>query len=218
MFGAAPETHGSIVAVVDAYREHGLFKRWPIEYLPTHGDRGAARNAGLALDALRRFALLRMQHGRMPVHLHISARGGAVRDAALVAAAAAARCPHVLLLHGTGIERSHGMALMRQLLESAACVLVASESQRAWVRSVARGAHALCLPSPVAAECTTPQSRPNLVLFLDRMEPRKGIYDLLEAFAAVRAAIPDVRLVCAGDGERIAVARYAERLGFADSV
>jgi glycosyltransferase involved in cell wall biosynthesis len=218
MFGAAPETHGSIVAVVDAYRAHGLFKRWPIEYLPTHGDGGAARNAVLVLDALRRFALLRMQHGRMPVHLHISARGGAVRDAALVAAAAAARCPLVLHLHGTGFERSHGLALMRLLLESAACVLIASESQRAWVRSVARSAHALCMPSPVAAECTTPQSRPNLVLFLDRMEPRKGIYDLLEAFAAVRAAIPDVRLVCAGDGERIAVARYAERLGIADVV
>ena len=36
--------------------------------------------------------------------------------------------------------------------------------------------------------------------------------------AALRAAVPDVRLVCAGDGNRIAVARYAERLGIADAV
>ena len=36
--------------------------------------------------------------------------------------------------------------------------------------------------------------------------------------AALRAAVPDVRLVCAGDGDRIAVARYAERLGIADAV
>jgi glycosyltransferase involved in cell wall biosynthesis len=30
--------------------------------------------------------------------------------------------------------------------------------------------------------------------------------------------VPDVRLVCAGRGERVAVARYAERLGVADAV
>jgi glycosyltransferase involved in cell wall biosynthesis len=57
-----------------------------------------------------------------------------------------------------------------------------------------------------------------LILFLGRLEAAKGIFDLLEAMAALRAALPDVRLVCAGDGQRIAVARYAERLGIADAV
>ena len=221
MFGAARETRGSVAAVVEAYRAHGLFKRWPIEYLPTHGDAGAARNAALAFGALRDFALLRARHGRMPVHLHLNAGGGATRDAALVAAALAARCPIVLQLHGAGFERSHGATLMRWLLESADCVLISSESQRAWVRSMARHAHAVCIPNPVPADAPPIPSgaaRPDLVLFLGRMEPGKGIYDLLEAVAALRAAVPDVRLVCAGDGDRVAVARYAERLGIADAV
>jgi glycosyltransferase involved in cell wall biosynthesis len=220
MFGAAPETRGSISAVVEAYRAHGLFKRWAIEYLPTHGDRGAARNAALALGALRDFALLRARHGRMPVHLHLNARGSTVRDTALVAAALAARCPIVLQLHGTGFEHSHGAALMRWLLESAACVLTPCESLRSWVSRVARGAHAVCVPNAVSSEVPPPiqSGGPNLVLFLGRMEPGKGIYDLLEAVAALRAAVPDVRLVCAGDGDRITVARYAERLGIAEAV
>ena len=218
MFGAASETRGSIASVVEAYRAHGLFKRWLIEYLPTHGDAGAARNAALALRALRDFALLLARHGRMPVHLHLSARGNAARDATFVAAAAAARCPLLLQLHGAGFERSHGAALMRRMLDSAACVLVPSQSMRSWVRSVARNAHTICLPSPVPCEVLPQQSRPSLVLFLGRMEPGKGVYDLLEAVAALRAAVPDVRLVCAGDGDRIAVARYAERLGIADAV
>ncbi|MCD6042418.1 MAG: hypothetical protein K0R40_2021, partial [Burkholderiales bacterium] len=29
MLGAAPETRSGIAAVIDAYRAHGLFKRWP---------------------------------------------------------------------------------------------------------------------------------------------------------------------------------------------
>ena len=56
------------------------------------------------------------------------------------------------------------------------------------------------------------------MLFLGRLSAAKGIFDLLEAIAALRAAVPDVRLVCAGDGDRAAVARHAERLGIADAV
>jgi glycosyltransferase involved in cell wall biosynthesis len=226
MLGAAPETQGSIAAVVECYRAHGLFKRWSIDYLPTHGDARAPRNVALALDALRRFAWLLAQHGRMPVHLHISARGSPAADAALATAALAARCPLLVQLHGAGFERSHGSALMRHLLGRAACVLIPCESLHAWVRRVARGAHAVCLPTPVTCAVTCAAdldvaarpSRQNLVLFLGRLEPAKGIFDLLEALAAVRAAVPDVRLVCAGRGDRLGVAQHAECLGIADAV
>ena len=230
MLGAAPETPGSIAAVVECYRAHGLFKRWSIDYLPTHGDAGAPRNLTMALDALRRLAWLLAQHGRMAVHLHMCGRGSPAADATLAAAALAARCPLLLQLHGAGFERSHGSALMRHLLGRAACVLTPCESLRAWVRRVARGAHVVCLPNPVTCaeapafagvtsqgEAARP-SRQNLVLFLGRLEPAKGIFDLLEALAAVRAAVPDVRLVCAGNGDRLGVAQHAESLGIADAV
>ncbi|HZO00250.1 MAG TPA: glycosyltransferase family 4 protein [Burkholderiales bacterium] len=219
MLGAEHETRGSIAAVVDAYRTHGLFQRWPIDYLPIHGARGAGHNAALALGAARRFALLLARHRRAIVHMHVSARGNPLRDAAFMAAALAARCPLIVQLHGAGLERSHGNAFLGRLLASAACVLIPCESLRPWVRSVVRGAHTECLPAPVAsAPPSSHETRPNLILFLGRLEAAKGIFDLLEAVAAVRATIPDVRLVCAGDGERIAVARYAERLGIADAV
>ena len=218
MLGAAPETLGSIAAVVECYRAHGLFKRWSIDYLPTHGDAGAPRSLALSLGALRRFAWLLAQHGRMPVHLHMCARGSPAADATLAAAALAARCPLLLQLHGTGFERSHGSALMRYLLERAACVLIPCESLHAWVRRIARGAHAVCLPTPVTCDVAPQPSRQNLVLFLGRLEPAKGIFDLLEAVAAVRATVPDVRLVCAGHGDRLGVAQRAECLGIADAV
>jgi glycosyltransferase involved in cell wall biosynthesis len=137
-----------------------------------------------------------------------------------MAAALAARCPLVVQLHGGGFEHALGGRAQALLLERAACVIVACESVRAWVRSVARNAHVLCLPPPVAMpEAPPPMAgRPNLVLFLGRLDPDKGILDLLQAVAEVRAAVPDVRMVCAGDGDRIGVARYAERLGIAEAV
>jgi glycosyltransferase involved in cell wall biosynthesis len=222
MLGAENETRGSIAAVVDAYRAHGLFRLWPIDYLPTHGDGSAARNAALLLSAMRRFTLLLARNRHALVHLHLCARGNASRDALFMAAALAARSPLVVQMHGAGLERSHGGALMRSLLARASCVIIPCESMRAWVRSVARDARTVCLPNPVldlgAPDAAPLARRPNLVLFLGRLEASKGIFDLLEAVAALRTALPDVRLVCAGDGERIAVARYAERLGIADAV
>jgi glycosyltransferase involved in cell wall biosynthesis len=215
MLGAAPETRGSIAAVVSTYRTHGLFKRWPIRYLPTSNRLALKAARGLAGELVR---------GAVAVHAHISVRGF-WRDAVLVGAALAARCPVLVHLHGTGFERFYdecdglARALVRGLLDRAAGVLVPSESLRGWARGTARNAHVVCLPNPVALEpLAKDPCRPNLVLFLGHMAPDKGVFDLLEAVSAVRGAVPDLRLVCAGDGDRIAVARYAERLGMADAV
>jgi glycosyltransferase involved in cell wall biosynthesis len=223
MLGAAAETRGSIASVVDTYRAHGLFNRWPIVYLPTHGASGVAADARFALDTARGLASA-LTRGRIAVHAHVSVRGF-WRDAAFIAAALTARSPVLVQLHGTGFERFYDecgglqRAALRALLERAACVATPSESLRGWARGIARGAHVVHLPNPVALDpLAHDASRGNLVLFLGHMAPDKGIFDLLDAFAAVRSAVPDLRLVCAGDGERIAVAHYAERLGMAEAV
>lgn len=215
MLGAAAETRGSIAAVVGTYRAHDLFKRWPIRYLPTEGASALKSARALAGELLR---------GPVAVHAHIASRGF-WRDAALVALALAARSRVLLHLHGSGFERMYDDAgplareLTRGLIERAACVIAPCESLRAWVRAIARDAHALTLPNPVAIEPPAQHAtRPNLVLFLGHMAADNGVFDLLEAVSAARAAVPDVRLVCAGDGDRISVARYAERLGISDAV
>ena len=225
MLGAAPEARGSIASVVEAYRAHGLFKRWPIDYVATHGSGGLVQEAKLLFKGLRSFAGLLAEHRRVLVHAHCAARRGLWRESFFVALAVAARCPVIVHLHGGGFERlydassSLGRAAIRLLLERAACVIAPSESQRAWVRSVARGAHAACVPNPVPVQASASQAgRSNMVLFLGRLEAGKGVFDLLDAAADLRRAVPDLRLVFAGEGDHPALARYAERLGIADAV
>jgi glycosyltransferase involved in cell wall biosynthesis len=225
MLGALSETRGSIAAVVDTYRANGLFKRWPIDYLATHGDVGLIENLKLALGALRRFAVLLARHHRLVLHAHCASGAGFWRDAIFVGLALATRCPVILQLHGSGFERFYdrasapARAVLNLLLERAACVVVASEALRSWTRSVAREAHVMCLPNPVPAANVQRQAGSHqLVLFLGRLEASKGIFDLLDAVAGLRTTVPDVRLVCAGEGDRAAVARYAEQLGIADAV
>jgi glycosyltransferase involved in cell wall biosynthesis len=213
MLGAAPETRGAIAAVVDAYRMHGLLKRWPVTYLATHGDGAPTRTVALAAKAARDFAALLARERRMVVHVHVSAGPGFWREAAFMGAAHAAGCPILLHLHGAGFD-----ARIRWFVERAALVAVPCEAMRTWVKSVARSADVVVVPPPVAITVAELAAKPNLVLFLGRLEPAKGIYDLLDALAGVRATLPDVRLACAGDGDRIGVARYAEKLGIAEAV
>ena len=212
MLGAAPETRGSVAAVVDAYRANGLFTRWPVQYIATSCDGTLAQKTMLAAKAVRDFGVLLGEKRHVVVHVHASAGAGFWREAAFMGAAFAAGCPVILHLHGNGFDRS-----IRWFLERAAVVCVPCEASRVWVRSVARRADVVIAPPPVAI--TVPEvARPNLVLFLGHLEAQKGVYDLLDAVAKVRAAVPDLRLVCAGDGDRIGVAHYAERLGIADAV
>src|SRR5258706_8193257 len=139
MLGAAPETRGSIAAVVAAYRAQGLFKRWPLDYLATHGDVGTAGNVLLALKALRRFAELLWRHRRVALHVHSGFDAGFWRDAVFMAIALAARCPVILHLHGGGYERfyerssSPGRALFCFFLQRAACVVAPCEALRSWI-------------------------------------------------------------------------------------
>src|SRR5262245_17791217 len=225
MLGAAPETRGSIAAVVEACRAHGLFRRWPIDYIATHGDGTLAQRIRLTWNAMRGFGETLARERRVAVHLHTAANGNFWRDLPYMLATIAAGRPLFLQLHGAGFERfydrcdSPARATIRFVLDRAAAVIVATDSRRSWVRSVCRNAHAVTLPNPVEAVQTAgaPQQR-NMILFLGKLKQSKGIFDLLQAVAVVRAGLPDVRLVCAGDGERIAVARYAEQLGIADAV
>ena len=57
------------------------------------------------------------------------------------------------------------------------------------------------------------------VLFVGRLEPRKGVLVLIDAFARVKLEAPRAKLVICGDGEqREAAHALAARLGVADSV
>src|SRR5437899_517193 len=101
MLGSAPETRGSIAAVVDAYRSHGLFRRWPIDYIATHGDGLPRERVKLLVKAARQFGEQLLKGARPAVHVHTAARGNFWRDLPFMAAALAARSPLLLQIHGS---------------------------------------------------------------------------------------------------------------------
>src|SRR5205807_7752523 len=226
MLGTALETHGGIAAVLSTYRAQGLFERWPIAYVPTHCDGGALRKLLAAAKALGTFVLLLARCRRVIVHVHSASRASFWRKSLFVAIGLLAKCPVIFHLHGGGFARFYetecgaaGRRIIRFILDRAACVIVLSERWRTWISSVTENQRVVCIPNPAPPldEGCAPRCG-NVVLFIGRLERGKGVFDLLDAIAALRSQIADIRLVCAGEGDLESVARYARGLGIADAV
>jgi glycosyltransferase involved in cell wall biosynthesis len=160
------------------------------------------------------------------MHVHCASRASFWRKALFMAIGRLAKCPVVFHLHGAEFARFYeaecgklGRRTIRYFLDRAACVIVLSERWRAWMTRVTENPRVVCIANPAPAVNERSASpRDAMLLFLGRLERRKGIFDLLDAVCALRAQIPGIRLVCAGDGDLESVVQYAERLGIARAV
>lgn len=117
----------------------------------------------------------------------------------------------------------------RRILANAAAAHFTSEQERCEAELVAPGTRGVVIPNPVATLGVDQNPRtealllkyPELagkrvVLFLSRVDPKKGLDLLLDGFAKIRAVCPDTALVVAGNGDESFVARLreqAQRLG-----
>ena len=226
MVGTALETHGGIAAVLSSWRSAGLFRRWPVEYIETHCRGSRLDKLACAIGALLAFLSLAARRRHAVLHVHCASRASFWRKSVFMALALAIRWPIVLHLHGGRLERFYGeecgplrKAVVRFFLARAACVAVLSERWAAWVRSIAPTARTACIVNPVAWPSSVPVVRDNArVAFVAHCVESKGIFDLFEAIAALRADIPGVRLVCAGEGELANVRDRARALGIGSRV
>ena len=150
-------------------------------------------------------------------------------------AASSHRVPYVIRPLGTlsrwGIENRRPWlkrASMRWIdgpaIRRAAAVHYTSEQEREEALAVAPPHHAVVIPNPVDfqfdREAATPEwltlHYPQLagkrtILFLSRIDPKKGIDLLLAAFALVHAAASDTALVVVGEGETAYVQSLKDR-------
>ena len=235
MLGTSFETRGGIASVVRAWRAAGLFERWPVRYVATHGDGPAIVKAMAFLRALAAFLALIVRERHALLYVHSASRASFWRKAVFMAIALAARWPIVFHLHGGGFARFYEKEcspvtrrLVRFFLDRAAAIVVVSERWQSWMALATRNPNVACIPNAVALPAPSRATREHgrgtsrrehgLVAFVGRCEAAKGVFDLLDAVADLAAALPDVRVICAGDGNLDQVRRRAGELRLAGRV
>jgi len=163
------------------------------------------------------------------VHLHVAKRGSLVRKGVLTWAASAMGVPVVLHCHGGMFERDFRrmppvlQKLVAGTFRRATAVIVLSESWLAVYGDLV-GVHSEKLT--VAMNCVEiPAALPERgdvplrVVFLGRLGPQKGAWDLVRAVAALPDPVRScLRVQLAGDGDVVGTRALAAKLGVTDVV
>jgi glycosyltransferase involved in cell wall biosynthesis len=218
---------GGMRAVAEGYQRDGVFRRYRVELLSTHDEGRAWRRMRMAVIALLRLTGL-LWRGRVAMlHSHMAMRGSFWRKSALNAWARLHGVPVLAHLHGSELKQFHAAqprwrrALIRHELESCARVLVLSQGWAEFVSRIAPAARVVEVPNyvrmPVPASATRTDGMVN-VLFLGLVGERKGVFDLLPAFAAALAHGLSLRLTLGGNGDLERAREMVGALGLHDAV
>lgn len=221
-----PSARGGMRSVVEGYAEDGFLAAQDVRLVSSYVEAGFVRRQFVALRALVRVAALLATRSVELVHIHAAMKGSFWRKAVFAGLARSRGVPVLLHLHGSEMKDFYGRqpawlkrTIVRQLTR-ATRVVVLSESWRAFVAEIAPDAKPVVVPNYVRVPERPARGtgRPVTLLFLGLLGRRKGIFDLLEAFARAQAVHPDMRLVVGGNGEIEAATRHARDLGLADRV
>ena len=227
MLGSAFDVRGGVSAMARVCADHGLFERWDATYLETHCDGSHLAKARKAAAAWGRLMKMLAAGEVSLLHVHLNSDASFWRKSLFVAPALAMGVPYVLQIHCGAFadfyrERCAPSAqhFVRRLLRGARAVVALSDGSREALASIDPALAATVLPNPVAIPSwrAALDAGPPTVLYLGMVKEAKGVFDLLEAWPAVRARVPDARLVLAGIGELDRARAVAQQHGFADAL
>lgn len=228
MVGTALGGRGGIASVVDVLRADGLFEREGVVYVATHADGGRLHKLAAAAGGLGRAVLAcGARRGPAIVHVHSGSRASFIRKSLVLLVARLGGAHTVFHLHGGAFRRyaqqEAGPLLrrwIRHTLEASSRVIALSPGWAAFVCEYAPRARVEVLPNPVrlAPRTTEGRAETGRILFLGRIEPAKGVDELLQACARLAGHHPRLRLVLGGAGDLDWAQRRARELGVADRV
>ena len=196
MLGTALATRGGVSSVARTYLESGLFARWEVAYIATHGSGSFVRKLCIMAAALAAY-VARLAFDRPAlVHIHVASRASFWRKLVFFALARTARVPVVLHVHGGGFERFYERAdprltqpLVRWMLTRSAQVFALSPRWRDFFGRIAPAARVDVLPNPVTpARHAVRTAVDGRIVFLGRLTP------IVRSFISIPAGVFRVRL------------------------
>jgi glycosyltransferase involved in cell wall biosynthesis len=217
---------GGMRAVVEGYRDDGLFYRYPIRWVVTNCEGSLWQRLGVLARAYWSVCAMLLCGQVSAVHSHMAMRGSFWRKTLFNVTARGFGVPILVHLHGSEFKTFYAkqprwrQRYIEREFERCHQVLVLSQSWAEFVRSISPSARVTILPNYVrmptqSATVEASSGRVNL-LFLGEIGVRKGIYDLIPAVAKALATVPGLKLQVGGNGE-VEKARAATREKCVDS-
>lgn len=223
---------GGMGSIMDylASMPHDVSDRFDLRRLESRGGGHVVFSLVFVALAVWRI-LLEGASGRLAVvHLNLAERGSVYRKAALLGATRLAGGRVLLHLHAAQLVQSHAMtgrfgkALLRWMFRSADHCVVLGDVWRRWVVDTfgvrPNRVGVIYNGVPATSSKPRPPSRDGRfrLLFVGNLLERKGVKDLLHAFASPGIAGRDIVLTMAGGGPVDTYREMAARLGIGGRV
>ncbi len=226
MIGTGFDTRGGIAAVVRVYAEQGLFERERVRYIATHCDGSKWRKLGLALMAWFTYMGYLLTWRVALLHVHSSSGPSFWRKCAFMVPSFALGVPVVLHWHGgrfVPFFRGRSQPVQRLIawvFRRCDRVIVLSMQWNTTLRECISGFKHVIITNPVLIPpfAAPLDGDPPAALFLGLVHEAKGVFELLQAWPAVLARLPQARLRIAGAGDLAAGQAQARALGIERNV
>jgi glycosyltransferase involved in cell wall biosynthesis len=219
--GPGQRGRGGIAAVIRMHQRTTTWERRRTYHLATFDDRSAFHKLWSALAAyvVAPYHLLRTDLA----HVHLAAQTSILRKIPILWMAKVLRRPVIVHVHAPSTEslfRDTKPWAMRFTFRTAARVVALSQSWADAFVAYEPKARVVVLANPVRIfdRIQHDPSAAPVVLFVGKLEPRKGYGDLLSAAKLVLNDFPYAQFWFAGHGEVDAARVQAEKLGIVGSV
>lgn len=226
MIGPHHSVQGGIQTVVSNYLHSTDWSCVEITYIPTFIEKNSLRKITFFIWNLQKiWKLCKTEHFDV-AHLHMAERGSFVRKALVHKLCYSNGIPTIIHHHGAEFIEFYESSppwmknWIVKTIDHAAMNLVLGEYHAKIMRKHFQNANIQVLYNAVDTKVES-QYRPDAtgILFVGRLGQRKGIYDLLNAFAACKDQLsPETKLYLCGDGEVAQVAAKAAELGLQNRI
>lgn len=224
------ETRGGVSSFVRSMSETPLWAEWNIKHVATHRDGSTRAKIAQFVVSLPKFVYYLVFDRPDVVHLQVASYGSFFRKFTLSVIARAFGVPVVVHVHGAQFHVFYANAprvvqrAVRHMLGHSSAVIALGNTWAERLATIQPSARLLVLPNAARPAQPVRQpdgSEPVRVLFLGRVEERKGTFCLVEAWHKMRVEHADgraARLTIAGDGDVERARALVLRLGLEDSV
>lgn len=207
MFGSSLESPGGISAVVNTYKQAGLFEQANIKYISTYSSPNKLSILFYWSMALYKLLLMLILRQVICVHVHSASRGSFWRKASLVQLAHFFKVKTIFHLH-SGEFLNFYLAnskivqnYITNVLSKVSYVIALSKSMENIIYEMAPQANVRIIFNPVMCFDNKYKKRTMQIVFLGRLRESKGLFELIDACSNIIREYPDLKLVLAGDGD-----------------
>ena len=219
MLGPGDAVGGGIVALVETIMPC-LRKQVDLLYLPTvkrrplkESGKISPQNMALAISQFARFLWALYRFHPQIIHLHTSQGIAWLKDTFFVFVGKSHGCRIILHMHGGNFDRLYDknprfmQNYTGRVMRLADAIIAVSTEWRRRLAQIVPGGHIVTFRNCIAVEAISPHpihrsSNTAKGLFLGRVGPRKGAFDLLEAMGRLKSRNCSLQVWIAGGEER----------------